>query len=755
MKFSPVTLFPLMLACAVHTTAFADVVHYADQMSLSSDSARPPLEEVFVSSEFREITLLDSSISLSVLDAEVLEARQATHLDDILNIVPNVNFSSGASRGRFIQIRGIGERSQFIDPINPSVGLIIDGIDFTGLGGAATTLDVKQVEVLRGPQGTLYGANALAGLINIVSQDPERKQSTLRLRYGEYNTFGASQVISGPVSDTASLRVAFAKNTSDGFIRNQTLSRKDTNNIDETTFRAKLHWQAADDLLVKTTGYFADVDNGYDAFSLDNTRVTLSDEPGHDRLMTRAGALQFDYSGFQSLQWQTLLSTANTDTEYGFDEDWTSRIICAENSPCAYFQYSTRDNYERQNGNFTFDTRFLSGSNRDELSWVVGFYGRHQSDDLVRTYTNNDPGYDTFYGPVTNPETTLFSSSFNTRNLALYGQVDLPLSTELNLVGGLRLERRDADYSDSNEELIENDERFWGGKIALEYRWDDSQMLYYQVSRGYKAGGNNVPGPVDSNGDDLIPLVFDSEFLWNFEIGHKAAWLDSRVRSQINIFMQKRKEMQVRQSLVTSQQDGEVNGACPCDFTDFIGNVAAGSSSGLEFELVADVTNALELWANMGLLNAEYRRFKSYSHTDADPETGASVNLSGRDVAHAPNMQLAAGTRVQLSSQWSWQLDAEYKDAFYLSSRHDVTTQNYTLLNTRLTWENTTWQLSLWGKNLTDKDPIVRGFGSFGNDPRGCDGSLDGGGEQCYAKEPYYQFGAPRTVGVSALLNFE
>ena len=100
-----------------------------------------------------------------MIDAEVISQRNSNHLEQILALAPNVNFAAGASRGRYFQIRGIGERSQFVDPLNPSVGTYVDGIDFTGFGGAATLLDINQVEVLRGSQGTRFGANALAVLL--------------------------------------------------------------------------------------------------------------------------------------------------------------------------------------------------------------------------------------------------------------------------------------------------------------------------------------------------------------------------------------------------------------------------------------------------------------------------------------------------------------------------------------------------------------------------------------------------------------
>ena len=116
-----------------------------------------------------------TTLSVTVINEEDIINRNAQHIEDILFAIPNINYSTGSSRGKFLQIRGIGERSEFTEPVNYSVGVIIDGIDFTGISLAASTFDVEQIEVLRGPQGTIYGANALAGLINIVSNSPETK----------------------------------------------------------------------------------------------------------------------------------------------------------------------------------------------------------------------------------------------------------------------------------------------------------------------------------------------------------------------------------------------------------------------------------------------------------------------------------------------------------------------------------------------------------------------------------------------------
>ncbi len=157
-------------------------------LSLTATAAQTELSTQTVKADFRHTQVQQLPEATTVVGAEQIDARSAEHLEQILSFAPNVNFSSGSSRGRYYLIRGIGERSQFIDPINPSVGLVIDGIDMTGLGAAATLFDIQQVEILRGPQGTRFGANSLGGLINITSTDPtEANQGYISGKVGNFS----------------------------------------------------------------------------------------------------------------------------------------------------------------------------------------------------------------------------------------------------------------------------------------------------------------------------------------------------------------------------------------------------------------------------------------------------------------------------------------------------------------------------------------------------------------------------------------
>lgn len=719
----------------------------------ASALAQKPIEEVIVDAEFYGRNPLNTAASLSILDGKEIQQRGATHLENVIQAIPNVNFSAGASRGKFFQIRGIGERSQFVAPLNPSVGLIIDGIDLTGVGGAATTLDIKQIEVLRGPQGTLFGANALAGLINFVSEDPtqETKGST-SFSWGNFNTRNFTQILNGPVNDDIAFRVGLSKNVSDGYMNNTYLDRKDTQNIDETTLRTKLLWDINSQNTLKVTGLLVDTDNGYDAFTLDNSFETLSDQPGKDAILMRALAIEHNYKG-DEYNWISSLSHASSDMEDSFDEDWTYTNICGINDSCAYFQYSTFDEYLRDNTNTSIDTRIQSENSDETFSWTAGVYYRDQTQDLQRNYTDNHPGFD-FYGNTDTPQTYVFKSTYDTENFAIYGQVDIALSSSLTYVIGLRQEKRNAEYRDSSDNVIKDDESFTGGKMAMEYREND-KLIYGLISRGYKMGGNNIPGPVDSEGESLYPLVFDTETMLNYELGYKSQYFNGAVESALTLFYQSRDDMQVKQSVVISRDTGEVNGDCPCDFEDYFDNATAGTNYGAEWQLNAYAEN-FHAWLNLGILKTSYDKYKSFSHINADPETGTPADLDGRAQAHAPEYQFSTGVEYRSPSGLSWWTSVDGKDAFYLSPRHEEQTESIVLLNTRLTYETENWTTSFWVSNLTDEEVITRGFGAFGNDPTTCDIDTypDDGGPNCYAVQPYYQFGAPRTLGVSASLEF-
>jgi iron complex outermembrane recepter protein len=676
------------------------------------------LEEIIVTAELRHTPLLLQSSSTSVVGARDIQQRAAQHLEDILNVVPNVNFASGASRARYYQVRGIGERSQYQEPLNPSIGFVIDDIDFSGLGTAGTLFDVAQVEVLRGPQGTLHGANALAGLINIRTNQPEAEPSLrVEASLAEYDTWSAGIVGTGPlIADELLYRIAVNTYQSDGFIENDYLNRDDTNNRDETSVRGKLRWLPGERDTIDLTAIYLDIDNGYDAFSLDNTRHTLSDQPGQDRQESTALGARWQREG-DTVTVETLLSAATTETDYAYDEDWSYVGIAPG------WEYSSVDQYLRDRDSYSAELRVLSNDSSrlfaDSTDWVTGIYYLADREDLRRRYTYLSSD---------------FTSSYDTDTLAIFGQLDSALSDQLTLITGLRLERRDTDYSDSNEVASDPSKNLWGGRLALEYQVRERAMIYGSISRGYRANGVNasILASMEATDDqDTIDLLqqyqeFDDEHLINYELGYKGSFAQGTVSTRAALFYMDREDQQVKSSVVIPRENGST------DFIEYTSNAAEGNNYGLELEANWLASENLELYANLGLLETE---FDEYINADG-------ADMSGREQAHAPSYQYAVGGRFSFANGFYARLDLEGKDEFYFSDSHDVQAPSQDLLHMRLGYEADNWNLALWGRNLTDEDYYARGF-SFGNDPR-----------KEYITEPYYQFGEPRMLGVSASYTF-
>ncbi|SMF56469.1 Outer membrane receptor proteins, mostly Fe transport [Alteromonadaceae bacterium Bs31] len=708
--------FSVLLSLAVSAVAFAE-----------------PLEEIVVTGELHKVGQLRLANSVSVIDAELIESRNAKNLESILSLAPNVNFSSGASRGRFIQIRGIGERSQFVDPVNPSVGIIVDGIDFTGLGTGVSMLDAAQVEIFRGPQGTLYGANALAGMINIVGSRPTTDtRGRLAAGVGNYGSYDVSATVSTALSANIGWRISALKNVTDGYIENDYLGRADTNNIDESTLRNMFTFQLSEHLSVDLTSYLIDIDNGYDAFSLDNNRHTLSDQPGQDRQKGNAHALKANYSGMSFADVEGLLSYADNSTEYGYDEDWSYREICPIDSECAFWQYSTTDNYERDNTNTSLDLRLLSKPDTEGVRWAAGIYYKSQQVDLVRSYVNNDPDYD-FYNPISNPLTSIYTSEHQTENLALYGQLEIPLAIRWTLITGLRAENYSADFSDDQDEVFAPEESLWGGRVALEFQANDETLFYGLVSRGYKVGGFNPDPSLET-----VEKTFDTETMLNYELGIKSAPLPS-LTVQSALFYQQRDAIQIKQSRAYP-----VEGVF--EFIDFLDNAPGGANYGLEAEFNWAASDNLALFGSLALLQTEFDRFENKSHVDRNPLTGVGYDMSQRDQAHAPEHQYFLAARYEFGFPLMLQFEIEGKDSFYFSESHNEQSEAYTLFNVRAEYELGNTVLALWMKNITDELTETRGFyfsHDFGNDPR-----------KLYAPEPYTQKGDPQTFGASVAYTF-
>ena len=660
-------------------------------ISASLSVGASTIEEIVVSADLKEQSEIKIASSIFVVSEEAIATRGAMHLEEVLNSIPNLNFASGSNRPRFFQIRGVGERSQFGSPVNASVGFLVDDIDFSGAGTIASMLDVEQIEVLRGPQGTRYGASALGGLIKVKTKDPSSKQELeLKITHGQYATQNFDLIMNTPVSDQLLLRAAFSDHESDGYIYNQFLDRSDANGRNESTSRIKMRWLPSNRWVVDVSLANTEVDNGYDTFSLDNNRVTLSDEPGFDRQKSKYASIKSKWLG-QNYEITTILGAANSDIDYGYDEDWSFTGIHP-------FGYTSTDRYLRERKTRSAELRINSLS---EFSWVAGFYFFDSSEDLLRDYTF-----------LTNN----FSSNYEFKSYAVFAESEIELSEGTSLLAGVRFEKRETNYKDSEGIEFSPSEDFWGGEISLNKDFSDNLLGYVSIARGFKAGGFNIDGTLDS---DL--REFNEEYLIEYETGLKGAFFRDNLQVRLAIFMDDRRDQQVKSSLVRPRSDGST------EFIDFLGNAAAGTNKGLEGSIVWELNPNWRLTLDAGLLRATFDEYIN--------EFGE--NLSGRDQAHAPSYMASAGIRFA-QGRWTASLTADTKDEFYFSDRHGVRSERATLANFSVEYSVMPWQIALWARNLGDENYQTRGFGSFGNDPR-----------KLYVTEPYYQLGEPRIVGVT------
>ena len=665
--------------------------------------APPVLEEIVVTASLRPSPVSEVPASVTVLDAALLQSAGLQHFADVVGLVPNLNWSGGTSRPRYFQLRGIGELEQYQGAPNPSVGFLIDDIDFSGVGMPATSFDVDQVEVLRGPQGTRYGANALAGLINIRTTDP-RPERELRteLTAGEDGMTGVALVVGGAVDlagdESGAWRFAAQQAHSDGFRRNRYLGRDDTNARDELTLRGKLRLQPRAGWQVDLAALYADLDNGFDAFAPDNSFDTLSDRPGRDAQRASGASAKVAVD----LVAASLLSTtafASSDSVYSFDGDWGNDAYWGEFAPYDYFS-----RYTRERGTLSQDLRITSDATArdDGFGWLAGVYALRLDEDTLQR--------DEFAGELLRP---LLESAYDALNLAAYGEAEWRVAGDLVLAAGLRVERWSADYDDSDGAEFSPSDTMLGGHVSLSGDFGSRSGWYATASRGYKAGGFNI--------GQLVPderREFEPEYLWNLEAGVRHASEDGALSAELAVFHMWRESQQVATSFQVDPGD-------PLSYVFYTDNAARGRNAGLEGSIAWRIRPSLTLGGTLGLLHSEY---VGYRYGDRD--------LDGREQAHAPGHQYSLSAEWNGSRGWMARADLNGSDAFYFDASHDQRSGSYALVNLRAGYAGERWSVHAWGRNVFDERYAVRGF-YFGLEPPD------------FANELYVQRGDPRQFGVT------
>ena len=685
-------------------------------------------DEVVVTGGLLDERLEELAASVTVIGKSDLAAAGSHHLHDLTQSVSNLNYAGGTSRPRYFQIRGIGERSHYAGegPPSFSVGFVMDDVDLSGMGMAGLVHDVDQVEVFKGPQSTIFGPNAMAGLINIQSSDPTWTLTRSgSLSAGNDGLLRYAGHLNVPLQDNMAVRFSYTSGRSDGFRDNVYLGVDDTNRRREDMVRAKLRWiDPGTGASLLATLFRANLDNGYDAWTPDNneTLVTYSDNPGRDRQKTVALSLRGEIPlQRREVQLVSITSYSQTDLGHSFDGDWGNDDFWAEEpynyDPDGDFgPYDFFDSNLRERASLSQEIRLLK-SNAAHGDVVVGAYAKSLSE------TDGANGY------LFAQSDTRLDSKFEVADLALYSQLDRTLSSQLRLSVNLRVDRNATNYKGTTSfpgidpQSVDFDVAQWltGGKLALSYSIDDGRTAFAAVSRGFRAGGvNQHPYLADEN------RPFDPEHIWNFEAGYRRSGASST--TSLVLFHARRSNQQVN---LSSQQDA----GDPNSFFYFTANAVEGRNSGAELEQTFRATPALQLSGSVGYLNTH---IDSYRFAAGE---GTELALGDRAAAHAPAYTLRLGSRYSDRRGFEGSAEISAVDEYFFSDSHNQKSQAYQLLNGSLGYTSGAWSVSFWARNLLDERYAVRGF-FFGLAPPD------------YAETLYVSYGDPRQVGVTVKTRF-
>lgn len=681
---------------------------------VSSSIYAEEIEEIIIKADWREAPITDGDTSTFVLSDNEIKTQPIKHFENLSYLVPNLNFAASDSRARYFQIRGIGERSGYLGTPNSSVGFLIDDVDYSGQGGIATLFDVDQVEVIRGPQASRIGANALAGLIYIKTKEPtEEFEASSEINLGSYNTQSAGIALGGPVTKNKNVKFRFVvrQDQSDGFRKNLFLNKSDTSSKDESTLRLKIDFELSETSNSKLLLSYVDMDDPADIWTIDNSLNTLSDRPGMDSQKTDTLGYKY-FKKFDQFELQSFTSTTDTFVVFSYDADWGNSESHAPYT-YDYFSETLRD---RQSFNQEF--RLVSNSNNLPFSWVLGTT-------FLSLDETNDRQDDGIYGDPSDPfgpyeSLTISSSDYSSNNLSFFGNIDYELAKDLVISLGVRAEEWKAKYSDTNNENFNLSNDMFGGKVSVSYLMENIGNAYLSYAKGYKQGGFNVGlgllGQVDPN-----ELEYDPEYLRNYELGINSKISDFTDLS-FNIFFSQREDQQV---LISTQVDPND----PNTFVYLTQNAAEGLNYGFEGSIDTQINDALSLFLNMGYLETEIKNWAS------------RPDIEGREQAHAPKYSFSAGAEYYFQENTSFEINFIGKSGFYYSDSHNNKSDSYVLTNAALRHSVDKWVIDLWVQNLFDEYYSTRGF-FFGNEAPDFIDTL------------YRRHGDPRHFGLSVRYDF-
>ena len=739
---------PLKAAIFLATSIFA--------LSSFAQNSEPMFEEIIVTAEKRSESLQDLSQAVTVLSGIDLDNRQISTFVDLSAIAPGVNIAKNEGFKTVITIRGVGYETNQNAIATPSVSYHLDGIYVASPYSLQTDfLDLERVEVLRGPQGTLFGQNSTGGAINVITRAPTTDETygSADLTMGNYGLLKTRAVINKPLSENLAMRASFISNSRDGFTENLT-NGQDLDDADSVSARVRLSYEPSDIFRANFMAQVFDEDRNGSAQKgiIDPTpdpRQLRQNSPTEHKLNAQlySAVLEWDRENFSiksltSYQVDDILVRRDNDRN---DLDYLPPFALL---PSEYDPETNKQTTITQEINLVSSEPIFG-----KLDWVAGLFYLNTEIE-ISILERLDFGFDGVFDPFTTSDVYGYSGDFGfitnstpeRDSTSFYGQGTWNHSDSLRTVFGLRHTKDEVYsavtnfYGRSGTDILETDGNKVTGRLVVEKDIDDDTMLYGSFTRGYKPGGSNLTyGREDVVAQIVVLPTFQEEIVDAFEVGLKTDLADGRVRLNTAAFLYNYEGLQYQAT------DPEV-------FEGGVGNIPDSEIYGAELELSTFLSDSVILDLRMSWLDTEITanhlaldNVESEAATNALLAQGIGLFSNDVQVARAGRIQNVKGNELaktpsftgNVALNWSndhnWgelkgTLQYTYRGGFkhriFNNSQTDLV-PNYDVLDIMLGFypasaENQHFEII--GKNLFDQDGInarftdVFGVGATGDE---------------------------------------
>ena len=704
----------------------------------------PVFEEVLVTAEKRTESLQNLSQAVTALSADDLESRQLNSFVDLSAIAPGVNVAKNEGFKTVITIRGIGNEANQNAIANPSVSYHLDGVYVASPFALQTDfLDLERIEVLRGPQGTLFGQNSTGGGINVITKAPtfDEFYGTADLTAGEYSLIKARAAMNIPFSDSLAARVSVMSHNHDGYTDNVG-NGQDLDDADSISARAKLLFQPSDRFSATLTAQIFDEEvNGqaqkgiYDPTP--GARKLAQDSLSSYELESQLYSMTLEWD-LGAVTLKSLTSHQNDDIAIARDNDRHDYRTL----PPFFLLQSYFDPETNEQKTTTQEFNLISNEPAfGRLDWVAGvFYLDTEVD--ISILERLDFGFDGEFDPFTLDyiyaygwDVGFISDSKPEReSISVYGQGTWSFTDRVRMIAGLRYTEDEVYsavtnfYGREGTEILEIESEKVTGRLALEVDLGDATMAYASYTRGFKPGGSNLTFGREAVVSPIVVLpVFEEETIDAYEVGLKTDLADGRVRLNGAAFFYTYDNLQYQAT------DPEV-------FQGGVGNIPESEIMGAELELGAFLSDSLIFDARIAWLDTEITashlaldNVESEGATNAllaqgislfSPEVeiaraGQIADVKGNELAKTPgftaNLALTYNRPMGGWGDFEGTLSYTHRGDFRHRIFNNPTTDEVDGYDTidvvlRFSPANANWRVELIGKNLADEDGINARF---------------------------------------------